>query len=244
MVETMLVAVNNFSLKKYFENIMRVSNNGFTLMEILIAISILTLFLGITIQTTESTHDKLLKLSYDIERTFRFTDSEATLRNVIMRVHFSLEEKPQSFTVEYGPNDNFVLPPVNTKSKKDMSLEEQEEFEKAKKQLNLQFNTVEEFADQNTELEENLMLIGVGSILYNELIVSGDPSIYVQPSGERDASVIYISSDEEIIEIEIDPFSGKITRNFYPLEFSDGDNYEEKVIDEAFKLYTKWREKK
>ena len=64
-------------------------------------------------------------------------------------------------------------------------------------------------------------------------------SLYVYPNGERDAGIIIIASDEEVVGVEIDPFSPKVKRNFKAIEDFDRD-LEDVQFDMAKDMYRTW----
>jgi len=85
----------------------------------------------------------------NIERAIRFSVGESALRNVITRVQFDLDKDPQELSVEYGPDDSFVLPPSEERimGVETEGTKESEEFEKRAKKINQSFNKVSEFSE-------------------------------------------------------------------------------------------------
>ena len=69
-----------------------------------------------------------------ITRAVRFSESEASFRNALVRLYIKLgsEENPnQSYTLQYGPQGSFVLPRIQ----KGKNLTESEREEEEKKAL-------------------------------------------------------------------------------------------------------------
>ena len=87
------------------------NNQGFTLIEILVALVLIALILAVSISNPLSSRDDLEKDVNGIERALRFMSDEAALKNAVIRLHFILEGDPQQYAVEYGPSDSFILPP-------------------------------------------------------------------------------------------------------------------------------------
>jgi len=73
-----------------------------------------------------STRRNLDEALNDIERAVRFSVDEAALRNAMIRVRFKFDQDPQTWSVEFCPNGNFVLPPVSQAVSQSKSEEEKE----------------------------------------------------------------------------------------------------------------------
>ncbi|RPJ66206.1 MAG: prepilin-type N-terminal cleavage/methylation domain-containing protein, partial [Alphaproteobacteria bacterium] len=119
--ETMRQLLNN-----KFSTLLK-NNQGFTLIEILVALVLMALVLGITISSPFSSRDDLDKDVNSIERAIRYMSDEAALKNAVIRFHLLLDTDPQEYAVEYGPSDSFILPP---KPEFETSVESKEEVEK------------------------------------------------------------------------------------------------------------------
>ncbi|MBT3584986.1 MAG: hypothetical protein HN509_08770 [Halobacteriovoraceae bacterium] len=205
----------------------------------------MALFLIVIILTTVTnfTHSSRLDLDKaldNLERAVRFSGDEATLRNAIVRIHFILDEAPQEYAVEYGPNDSFVLPKVQQKEIVE-SLEDRKLLNKKIEKLNQKFNKVAEFKSENHKVEEGVKIIGVGSSLDRQLNLDGDAALYVYPTGEKDAGIIILASDEELAYLALDPFTSQFKREYYKI---DSEVDEEDLIDlqndKAKEIFTEW----
>jgi hypothetical protein len=175
----------------------------------------------------------------DIERAIRFSEDESALRNTITRIHFFLDSNPQEFTVEFGPDDKFIIPAappeITSKSLKD------EEIEKKKTEdLNKKFSSVKEFSEKKMEVPDSIKIIGIGSSMEKELIIDFHASLYVYPSGEKDAGFIIVSSDAEMVGLSIEPFSRTYTREYIKIEKSDSEELIDTQLRMAKEMYEKW----
>ena len=219
-------------------------NDGFTLIEILVAMVLMTIILGISLSGSFSSRGNLDNDVNSIERALRFMSDEAALKNVVVRLHFMLDQKPQEYAVEYGPSDSFILPPNAENETKTVSLEEAEKSKKIAKELNLKFNKVQEFQDNNYEMADNIKIIGVGTSQSIKLQSSGEISTYTYPSGEKDDALVLIASDDAIISLKVDPFSMKIERQIYPLENTNSGDLAALQQAKATEIFEKWQKEK
>ena len=215
-------------------------NGGFSLFEVLIALSLTAIMLGAVIGGTFTDSQKLDDTLQKIENAVRFSSDEATLRNKIIRIHFNLDKSPQHYSVEYGPSDSFVLPAFVAEEEEDLSLDETKERAKEKEKLNQRFNKVQEFEEENLELSEDIKIIAIGTDLHKKLILDGASSIYVYPTGEKDGAVIILGTSEEVVALKISPFTTDIEKEYITLDNILTDELDEKQIEVAKKLFEKW----
>ena len=169
---------------------------------------------------------------------------EAVLRNAVIRLHFSLDKAPQEYAVEYGPSTSFVLPPEPEFETTTQSKEEEEKEAKKTKDLNLKFNKVQEFQEENTELHESVRIIGIGSGNSDKLKVKGDVSIYTFPTGEKDDAIIILGSDEAVTSLEINPFNQKIEKKKHKLENISNREISDLQAEKAKEIFETWKKGK
>jgi len=220
------------------------NSQGFTLIEILVALVLLALVLSISISSPFSSRNDLDKDVNSIERAIRYMSDEAALKNAVVRLHLMLDSDPQEYAVEYGPSDSFILPP---KAEFELIVETKEEEEKKKKEsknLNLKFNKVQEFQDKNTEMSRDIRIVGVATSQSDKLQTKGEISIYAFPTGEKDEALVLIASDEDIISLKINPFSMKIDRQAYPLGGAAGKELAVIQQEKAREIFEKWQKEK
>lgn len=208
---------------------------GFTLIEILVAIFLVTFILGVVLTGSQSHSKHLDEVVSGIDRAVRFGADESALRNVVVRVHFKLEEIPQVFAVEYGPNAQFIPLPRSETDLSTLTGSELEQIEAQIKELNNKFNRIRELQDQAIEIPETVTVLGLGTTNTSELIKDGDMSVYIFPTGEKENAVVYIASEEEMVQLEIEPFTMDIIRTNFP--HPHGANIDEriKMAEDLFK---------
>ncbi len=213
-------------------------DHGFSLIEILVAMFLMVLLLMLATSTSFSNRDKLDEAINNIERAVRFGIDEAALRNVIVRLHFYHDKSPIEYALEYGPSDNFVLPISLTEE--DRGTDKEIIKQKAKK-FNKNFNRISEFQDSNKKLPDDVKLLGVGSKLSGRLINEFHSSIYIFPTGEKDASILFFGTDEEMASLELEGFADDFSVNYYKLEQDiPEDEIAEKQEELTLELFEKW----
>lgn len=216
----------------------RSTQRGFTLLEILIALFLMsTVFLVIDSATT-SRRDQIISAVSQVERALRFAVNESILRGSITRIKFDLEKDPPTYIVEYGPKDSFVLPEFSDfKERSNLSLSEFEKLEGELKKIDNQFQPVDEASEGPVELSGGVKIYGVSTEQWDELIISGQVSIYIYPTGEKDSSIIIFSYLDELASLIVSPFTDSYTKNYQPLEGEGNAGLE----DAAKELYQKWK---
>lgn len=187
---------------------------GFTLIEILVALALVALVITIALPSGGNSRVPLEETLDHLERSIRFGTDEAILRNVVVRLNFSFNEDPQLFTIEYGPDAQFVPPPRPDRTRAEMGSSEQEAFDEELAQLNRQFNRIRELAQGRFEIPETVVLMGVGLVEDQNLTMEAEASIYMYPTGEKDHAFVLLSSDDEYVVLEIQPYTMNFRRTF------------------------------
>ncbi|MGB0454243.1 MAG: hypothetical protein ACPGJV_11075 [Bacteriovoracaceae bacterium] len=192
--------------------------------------------------------DRALDSTDLIERAVRFGVDEAAMRNAIVRLHFYLDDEPQKFTLEYGPDDSYVIPlsSLNQKNRDDLTEREQEEFEKTQKEENKKFNRLPEFKEKAKEFNQDSVIIGVGSLLHEDLLTDFEASVYIYPSGERDESILFIANYDEVVSLTIPAFTYDFEINRYPFDppLDDIEDVYDQGISKAQELFNDWKKVK
>lgn len=228
--------------KKFISNLR--NNQGFTLIEILVALVLIVLVMSLALSNPFSSRKDLDHEVSSIERAIRFMTDEAALKNAVVRLHFILGKEVQEYAVEYGPSDSFILPPKPEFETKTETKEEEEKKKKDLKKINLKFNKITEFQEKNSELPDNIKVIGVATPQSDKLQTTGEASIYAFPSGEKDEALVILGSDEDIISIKVNPFSMDITHQTYPLGKISDKDLAEKQQKKAKEIFEKWQKEK
>jgi len=221
-------------------------SRGFSLIEILVALFIGAGLYGLYQGGTHSGRKNLDELATNLERAVRYSVDEAALRNAIVRIHFLFDSEPQEYAVEFGPDDSFVLPVIKGGGSEGVSLREREKYVKQIEDLNKNFNLVKEFDEKNKQIAENISVVAIGTSLSEDLITDFHASIYFYPSGEKDSAIIILGSEEEVLALEIDPFTLEMERVYRA--FSIEEYNKEEILarqrELAKELFNEWIKKK
>ena len=220
------------------------NNQGFSILEILIA-----LFIGGLLFSTlnfggnsAGGRKKVDRIKNQIESAIRFASDEAALRNVIVRVHFLLDKDPQEYNVQYGPDANFILPRNIVTDREKLTLSQRENQDKKQENLNKNFNNVSEFEKRNIDLPPTIKIVGLGNAESEVLQFDGEASIYVYPSGEKDETMVFFGTEDEVITLEVPPYSTTFASNYYELQLPQDQepDLEDLWITQAKDLFTTW----
>jgi prepilin-type N-terminal cleavage/methylation domain-containing protein len=214
------------------------NQEGFSLIEVLVALFVVTIILSAVISTPFSSRQKLDEAISDAERSLRFSTDEATLKNSIIRLHYLLDKEPQEYAVEFGPSKSFILPTISKEKSK--SREDQEKDAKKLKKINQMFNRVSEFQDKNKVVPDDVKIIAIGTSADEGIITDFEASVYVYPSGEKDGAIIIFGTEEEVASLSINPFTNDFERKYRKIEGSDTEELEEVHINMAEELYKEW----
>lgn len=223
---------------KDLKNILK-SNQGFSLIEILIALALIAIVTALTISNPFNSSRELDNEVNKLESAIRFMSDEAVLRNSVIRLHLLLDNSPQEYAVEFGPSDDFVIADESEENNT-ISPSEKEKLEKQGKELNLKFNKVKEFQESNHSINENVRLIGIGNAYAKKLKTDGDVSLYTFATGEKDQAVVYLGNDSKIVALEVSPFSKKIKKNSYNLDDQKNTDIIEAQKEKAAELFSTW----
>src|SRR5690606_27476136 len=146
------------------------NQKGFSLIEILVALALISLVLTVVIGDGFSSRSRLEETVSLVERSLRSSVDEAALRNVITRINFKLDGETQEFAVEYGPDADFVIPTALVKIDTVESLAEQEARLSEAKSVDKRFNRVKELADKPFSVDEPIKILGIATKVTNTFI--------------------------------------------------------------------------
>ncbi len=220
------------------------NQRGFTLIEILVALVLVGLIIGVAISDPFSQRKSLEEDLTQIERALSYMNDEAALKNTIVRFHAFVNKEPGEWAIEYGPSENFILPAQNELGSSTLSQEEEEKLKKEAEATNRNFSRIQDFNETNNELKNNVKFIGLATRLTGKLQTTGDASLYSFPGGDRDEGIIILATEEEIATLEIAAFSSNIKRTFYSLADRKEEELEEKIKGLTTEIYQKWESKK
>jgi len=212
---------------------------GFSLLEILIAVALLGLTIGLVVGPNTGEREKLEIAIEDISRALRFCRSEAVIRNKIVRLKLLVNDEKIEYTVEFSDNANLLLPEYVDEDKLDRKEKEKLESSKATREKG--FIPIEEFQDEVREINPDIKLSGVSTTLSRDLIVSGEASVYFYPTGHQDEALIVLSTIEEIVSLEVEAFRDRIYENFIPIGEILPEQYENTLYEKTKDIYEKWK---
>lgn len=217
---------------------MRNGNRGFTLIEVLVALLLVSLVVMIWNGSGDEAHQELISTTESVERSLQFAANESILRNSVVRLRISLEKQPIEYTVEYGPAGNFPLPDFQEEGTKSIATEE---AEKAKlTNLDKQFTKVEEFEDVKVELSDEVTVIGVGTTSMKKLITDGDANIYFYPTGEKDGALIFFATTTEMSWLEVQPFLSATRSTYHIIDTKRVAKLEDILQTKMDEVYKEW----
>ncbi|MBP5297385.1 MAG: type II secretion system protein, partial [Bacteriovoracaceae bacterium] len=131
---------------------------GFSLLEILIALTLMGVTLSLVFRDGVSQRDKLERSLEYLQRAVRFAQAETIFRGSLVRLNFTLGTSAH-YTVEYGPSGRFVIPLDPYQDKLSLTLSEKAAQEKRQAQLNLDFRPVPNFARKEQDFAAPLALV-------------------------------------------------------------------------------------
>lgn len=215
---------------------------GFSLVEILMAIFLSVVVISITVSNLGGDErSKLEDTLRKLERSVRFATDESILRNKLVRLQFALDEDPITYKIEYGQSANIVLPEaVDLES---LNLRDRNAELKRIKKLDSQFVTVPEFEAGSEPLPESVVLYALGTTYYPDLMREGKVSIYFYPSGEKDNTIIFLHTPQELASLVIFPFEDRTQKEFYLFAETELDNIESTIENKTKEIFEQWLRK-
>ena len=215
------------------------SSQGLSLIEILVALSIGSLLVYVSLTNPGKSEESELERAMDlIEKLTNFSINESILRNRVTRVHFDLTDEKAKIKVEYSKENQFTLPDIAKHDGKDLSTKERESKKKLENKLNSGFSEIDEFESEQLDLPDGVRILGIATSLRPIMIIDGKISIYTYPSGERDRALMIFSIFEHIATLTIEPYTGEFKRDY--IEVSAKDDLEKEYEDALEKLLTEW----
>lgn len=235
------VLIQTFHSEKNQRVINFKNNKGLSLIEILVALTLASTVLIVSVgNPLRDDRDFLEDSVSTVERAIRAGYDESVLRNKITRLKIDLTKARPELSLQYAVESTFVLPDLSEFDKKGLSISDREELAKKQKKLDSNFEEVTDIDGLSDGIHENVKIIGVQVAQAENPVVDAQASIYFYPSGERDNALLLLGSPEEIIALTVDPFSGKIKRQYVTIDQSQEleDEYE-RIMDEISENYVR-----
>ncbi len=199
---------------------------------------VVTIFSLIPSGSFSGNSQKLQESVTNIERAVRFSVDEAILRNAMTRILIDLDGEQISYSVEYGPSSGLVLPEVLDESK--LSISEKENQEKVLKGINSQFKKVSEFSEEDKKFPEGIRVSGLASSYLPNIKMNGKVAIYFYPTGERDNAIVFFTSEDQMIALDIPPFEDTTRKTYYTFTESDKVNFDDTVDVKMREMFETW----
>lgn len=176
------------------------------------------------------------------KRSIRFARDEAVLRRRIVRLYIELDARPQTLTVEYGPDADFLLPDFLQEDVNKLSLEEKKERNKEEKKLNQSFSPIREYQDGAFKFNDNVIIAGIGTTLTGSHYTEGNVSLFFYPTGESDGAFLAFTTADEMATLSYRPYGNNIEEEFIPTdeEFADDEAMETYYRNEAKEGFEQW----
>ena len=217
------------------------SQKGFSLIEILVAMALVSIILLIAVGTDFSDRKSLDQILDKYERVIRFSSDEAILKNNFVRMNLNIDKDDgQHLSLEYSDDKNFVIDLELARRESSESESDKELREEKEKEQNSSFSNVPEFEAEDFELPGNVVLLGSGSELTENFITSGKTQIYFYPNGQKDASIIIFATSDELATLEIEPFRRVINRRYIKIPEDFNGEFEEYIIEKANEIFSEW----
>tara|TARA_B100001971_G_scaffold61895_1_gene56844 strand:+ start:45268 stop:45963 length:696 start_codon:yes stop_codon:yes gene_type:complete len=214
-------------------------HQGFTLVEILVALTLVVgIFTLIPTSSSDEQHGNLESTIYDFERATRFAVNEAILRNSIIRISIDLNAEPQTYSIEFSSTGTLVLPEYE--EDKSLSLREQELQDKKLKDLDGQFNKIDEFSEEPKVIPRFVRITGLGTHQREKIQTEGKVYIYFYPTGEKDAAILFFTTEQEFASLAIPAFENRFSREFSIYSESDTFNLESTIETDMKESFDKW----
>lgn len=217
------------------------SQKGFSLIEILVAMALVSIILLIAVGTDFSDRKSLDQILDKYERVIRFSSDEAILKNNFVRMNLNIDKDDgQHLSLEYSDDKNFVIDLELARRESSESESDKELREEKEKEQNSSFSNVPEFEAEDFELPGNVVLLGSGSELTENFITSGKTQIYFYPNGQKDASIIIFATSDELATLEIEPFRRVINRRYIKIPEDFNGEFEEYIVEKANEIFSEW----
>lgn len=178
-----------------------------------------------------------------LERAVRFSSDEAILKNRIIRVLLKGNTEPNTLTVEYANDNDFILPSKLFDEQATLDGYTPEDIAAKKKKVENQFSKVREFQEDPIEFSDQVRIIGVGSTLTNNLQLFPEANLFFYPSGEKDGAIIILANAEEIATLTIEPFTLDFKRKFYTIDNNSNvdDEFLSRKAEDLYKDWLSWK---
>lgn len=224
---------------KHTKKLLFLSQKGFSLIEIMVALALVALILVIIPIGGDTDARKDLEQSiYDIDRAIKFSADEAILRNKIVRLRFELDKSPVEYSVEYSTSADLILEESVDLEK--LSLSEREEYQEKQNKINAKFQKVNEFAEENKLIPQNAQLYGLANTYQDYIQTTGDVSLYFYPTGDKDEAIIFFATNLELASLIVPAFENENTEEYFTFTEYELENIDQTLENKTEEIYQQW----
>lgn len=177
----------------------------------------------------------------ELRRATRFATNEAILRNSITRITINIASSPQEYAVEYSTEGGLALPDIQAADS--LSISEREAQNKITSDLDSQFQRVPEFGDGPKKVPEFVYVTGIANVNIEDIVQDGKAYVYFYPTGERDSSIIFISTESELATLEIPAFENTTFTDYHIYSEYDLRNVDAAQESKMKELRDEWLKK-
>ena len=104
----------------------------------------------------------------------------------------------------------------------------------------MKFNKIQEFQESNTEIDEDVRIIGYGNATSKRLVDSGEVSLYAYSTGEKDDAIIIMATSDQAVAIKIDPFNPGTEKKSYKIENASNRDLLVVQKEKAKEIFEEW----
>ncbi len=191
--------------------------SGFTLIEVLVAVGIVALMMGLTVGLIGgSFHHEAKNEAARLMGAIRYAYNEAASNNLYYRIVFDFEK--QAYRVE-SSEEPFLLTTESDKPKNKKSKKEDEESESPEES----FTADEEGPVKSVKLSDLVRFKDIYVEHQEGLISEGEAYLYFFPRGQTEQAVINLSDEEEenFYSLVVEPLTAKCQAKAEYVEFSE-----------------------
>ena len=232
--------MSGFFKRKYARDLK--SSQGFTLIEILVALTLMAMILFIIPNPFENSSRKAIEeVSDNMIRALKMSVDESILRGTLTRVNLEIGKNPQTYVLEFGDKTQSLLPDFKALNPdQGLSLQEQDQVKTKLDQFDKNFNPIDDFSSKAIEMSEDVAILGAATNLHPKLVDDGPIAIYSYPSGERDSAIIFLGTTQEVIALTMEAFTGEVQVDYFALAENGQEVASEVQKSKVDELYQRW----
>ena len=214
------------SQAKTFKNFHHARFSLFEVLAVIVLIGIVST-MGYLLISGQSGADKLDEFKDEISRIVNFAQSEAIIRNRVIRLIIHLDKTPQRANLQMASTTQLLLPEKNLESSLSSSLNDEEQ-KKLQDKFNQNFLPLPD--SEEIEFSIDVQILATAHLESKELQFNEDFSTFFYPSGEKDPTIILVKANSEVMAISYDGFRDRINTKYYTLDSSEIKSFAEQIF--------------